>query len=61
MAFEAEDDELYGRANREEDTEDGESDPSDGNNQNQKHSHRSAPATGRVKKPHLYWPKTVAL
>ena len=61
MAFEAGDDELYGSANREEDMENRESDPSNGDNQNQNHSRRSAPATGRVKKPHRYWPGTVAL
>ena len=55
-AFEAEDDELYGTANKEEDTENGESNPSDGDNQNQNRSRRSAPTTGRVKKPHRYWP-----
>ena len=60
-AFEVEDNALYGRANREEDTENGESDPSDGNNQNQNRSRRSAPANGGVKKPNQYWPGAVAL
>ena len=49
MAFEAEDDELYGRANREEDTEGGESDPSDGNNQNQNRSQRLAPRLAELR------------
>ena len=60
-AFEAEDDELYGRANREEDSENRESDPSDANNQSQNSSWRMAPTTGGVKKPHRYRPGTVAL
>ena len=35
--------------------------PSNVNNQQQSSSRRSAPTTGRVKKPHWYWPGTVAL
>ena len=59
-AFEEADDRLYGRANREEDddSQNGGTDPSTSNASS---SRRSAPTTGRVKKPHRYWPGTVAL
>ena len=60
-AFEAADDLLYGRANRETDPENGGMDPSNANNQQPSSSRRSSPATGRVKKPHGYRPGTVAL
>ena len=59
-AFETEDDELYGRANREEDSENGEIDPSNANNQSQNSSWRTTPVTGGVKKPHQYQPGMVA-
>ena len=59
-AFEEADDRLYGRANREEDddSQNGGMGPSTSNASG---SRRSAPVTGRVKKPHRYWPRTVAL
>ena len=60
-AFEAADDALYGRANKEEDPENGGIDPSDANNQCQNSSRRMAPVTGGVKKPHRYRPGMVAL
>ena len=59
-AFEETDDRLYGRANRKEndDSQNGGTDPSP---LNASSSRRSAPVTGRIKKPHRYQPRTVAL
>ena len=61
MAFDAEDDELYGRANREGDSENGETNPSNANNQSQNRSRKKAPVKGGVKKLHWYRPGMVAL
>ena len=60
-AFEAADNVLYGRATWETDPQNGGTDLSNANNQQQSSSRRSAPMTGGVKKPHQYQPGTVAL
>ena len=60
-AFEAADDVLYGSANREEDHQNGGTDPSNANNQQPNSSWRSVPVTSGVNKPHRYRPGTVAL
>ena len=49
-AFEAADNQLYGRNDEDTDPEEGRGDPSNANKQPPK----NAPATGRVKRPHRY-------
>ena len=59
-AFEEADDRLFGRANREED-DNSQNRGMGPSTSNASGPWRSAPATSGVKKPHQYWPRTVAL